>query len=87
MRQPKYRCPKCGNTELVFAKDTIVQRTYKLRLDGEPYARQFDTTEFYSDGDSERIECTNCNHSVTLEDGVSLKKWHNPEYKPAKKKR
>ena len=87
MRQPMYKCPNCGNTSLFFAKDTIVQRTYKLRVDGEPYARQFDTTEFYSDGDSERIECPDCNNSVTLEDGAVLKRWKNPEYKPAKKKR
>lgn len=87
MRQPRYKCPKCGNTALVFAKDTIVQRTYKLRIDGEPYARQFETTEFYSDGDSERIECPNCNSDVTFADGAALKRWCNPEYKPTKKKR
>ena len=87
MRQPMYKCPKCGNTVLVFTKENIVQRTYKLRVDGEPYARQYETTEFYSDGDSERIECQSCNSSVTLSDSVGLKKWSNPEYKPMKRKR
>lgn len=82
----KYKCPKCGNEHLVFSKDTIVQRTYRLRLDGEPYARQFDTTEFYSDGDAERIECPECNSSVNYADGAALKKWCNPAYKPHKKR-
>ena len=86
MRSAKYRCPKCGNTALVLTKCAIIQRTYKLRLDGEPYARQFDTTE-YEDGESEGIECTNCGNTVTLADGAALKKWCNHEYKPAKKKR
>ena len=86
MKQPMYKCPKCGNTALVFAVDTIVQRTYKVRLDGEPYKRQFDTTE-YDDRGSERIECPHCNSDVHMSDGHELKKWKNSEYNPAKKKR
>ena len=86
MRQPMYKCPKCGNISLVLVRCATIQRTYRLRLDGEPYARQYDTTE-YEDGEAEGIECQSCGNTVTLADGAALKKWKNPEYKPVKKRR
>ena len=86
MRQPKYRCPHCGNTHLMMVTESIVQRTYKMRLDGEPYQRQQETIEFDHDGDDEKIWCPSCNWDVQLSDGHALKKWVNPEYKPAKKR-
>ena len=87
MRNAMYKCPHCGNTNLMMVVETTIQRNYKLILDGEPYKRQQETVEFYHDGDDEKIWCPSCNWDVALSDGVELKKWKNSEYKPAKKRR
>lgn len=86
MRPTKYRCPHCGNTNLMLVVETTVQRNYKLRLDGDPYKRQQETVEF-ANCDAEKVWCPDCNCDVDFGDGHALKKWCNPEYKPAKKRR
>ena len=81
MSCPKYRCPKCGSTDVVFAEESVTKRRFKLKRNGEPYKTAYETQHFWSDTVVEYLECSNCFEDCHLEDGVELKKWENPQYR------
>ena len=73
----KYRCPKCGSTDIVFAEESVTKRQFKIKKNGDPYKKPYATDHFYTDQIVEYIECSNCFEYCNLEDGVELKKWEN----------
>lgn len=86
MKYPRYKCPHCGSTNIVFAEETTTKRLFKLDQHGNRYKNPFETIRYYSDTVIEYLECEDCAWDCHLEDGVELKKWENPDYKaPAEK--
>lgn len=72
----KYKCPKCGSTELCLSEQTVTEKKYRLRKNGDPYTRAFET--MYDVADMiKNIECMVCCNSCNLEDRTEIEKWVN----------
>jgi DNA-directed RNA polymerase subunit RPC12/RpoP len=77
MSKIKYRCPHCGNTNLILAQETIIRKLFKMESDGNPRESPFITIDPYSDDVEEYLECPNCNNCCDFSDGAALKDWEN----------
>ena len=77
MEKAKYRCPRCGNTDLVFAKETTTRRLYKMGANGIPDETEFETIERTSHHADEFLECHICNMRCDFNDLSELEEWEN----------
>lgn len=70
----KYRCPRCGSTNLCLSEQTVTEKKYKFTKDGRRYKQPFLT--MYDVADCiENIECMNCLESCNLMDKDNIKEW------------
>ena len=75
----KYRCPDCGSTDIVFAEESVIEKRFKLKKDGKPFKKPYETVEYCSDIVIESLECQHCHSYCRLDDKSELKKWENAE--------
>ena len=73
----KYRCPDCGSIDIAFAEESVTKRRFKMKQNGDPYKKPFDTADYYTDVVVEYLECQSCYSDCRLDDGVALKRWEN----------
>lgn len=77
MEKSKYKCPKCGSTDLVWWVEAVMEEKYKLNPDGTRQRRRYSKSVNYECG-NEGVECLRCGEST---DNLSLMdldcKWIN----------
>ena len=70
----KYRCPRCGSTDIVLSEETVTDRKYKFKKDGNPYKRPFKVEHDVAYA-IYNLECSKCFESCNLNDKEYLKAW------------
>lgn len=70
----KYRCPNCGSENLHCWEEYVMEKHYKLTIDGKPYKRAYKTFDNGAEG-HQGIACNDCGEFVNWvhEDAT---KWH-----------
>lgn len=59
----KYKCPKCGSTDIHGWREDIVETRYKITKDGKFYLKPYKT--FYSGaGGNQGLICNKCSEIV-----------------------
>lgn len=64
----KYKCPKCGSTDIFYWKECVKTTHYKIKQDGEPYKRPYETRMDIMD--NEGLECDTCGNILNTICGI-----------------
>lgn len=70
----KYRCPKCGSSNIIYWVEYVMEKHYKLSEKGERYKKAFKTFDNGAEG-HEGLHCQDCNNYVNWIDSIDAKDW------------
>ena len=72
--QKRYTCPNCKSKHIVYWEESILERKYKVKKDGEQSKRVFCTIEHEDGTGMYGLECMDCGKMINTinDDGGAL---------------